>query len=229
MAGAQERRCVDIRSYPLFSGLTPADAEALGHRCQVLRFGAGSSVFDEGQPARTFYLVQSGLVKIFKLNPKGQEQILAVLSKGNTFAEAAVFMGGRYPASCQCLEDSELISVERDAILNVLSHDPELALRMMAGMALKLRRLVSMVEDLTLRDARGRLARYLTGLKGENGTLRLPTQQTVLARLLGLTGETLSRTFKALRDEGILGPPKGRQVQVLDPNGLRLAAGEETS
>lgn len=224
---AAEPGGVDIRSYSLFSGLTPHDAEILQRHCQSLRFAAGSRIFEEGEPARTFYLVHSGLVKIYKLNPKGQEQVLAVISKGNTFAEAVVFMGTTYPASAECLEDSELISVEREAILQILAHDPELSLRMMAGMALKLRRLVGMVEDLTLRDARGRLARYLSGLKQESGRVRLPTQQIVLARLLGLTGETLSRTMKVLRDEGILGAHKGREIEILNPDELRRAAGEE--
>ncbi len=215
----------ELRSFPLFSCLSPTDGERLQHFSQTLHFPAGGTIFDEAQPARALYLVQSGQVKIFKINPRGQEQILAVIPAGQTFAEAAVFMGGNYPASAQCLEDSRVISVERQALLQLMGQDPELALRMMAGMALKLRRLVGLVEDLTLHDARGRLARYLTAL-GEDDTILLPTQQNVLARLLGLTSETLSRTFKTLREEGILGPLQGRRMAILDRSAL-LRAGDQ--
>lgn len=221
---------MDLARFPLFSGLTPADAAALELHCSMVRLPAGSQIFDEGDPARSIYLVHKGMVKIYKLNPRGQEQILAVVPPGQTFAEAAVFMGGKYPASTQCLEDSELISVEREALLRLMKNDPEVALRMMAGMAMKLRRLVSLVEDLTLRDARARLARYLASLVDiPSGAcvVKMPTQQNVLARLLGLTSETLSRTLKTLREEGVLGAHKGRQLEVLDVAALRAAGGSE--
>ncbi len=152
------------------------------------------------------------------------------MSAGQTFAEAVAFLDGGYPASAETLEDSELFYIEREAILGMITRDPEFALRMMAGMALKLRRFVAMVEDLTLRDAKGRIARYLLGLAPESitapCTIKLPTQQTVLARLLGLTGETLSRTLKNLRDEGVVGVNRSGSVEIFSIESLRDAAGE---
>ncbi len=217
-----------LRKFPLFSGLSPEDAEAFQRQCVPVSYRAGVRIFDEGEPARGFYLVLSGQVKIFKLSPRGQEQILAVIGPGGTFAEAAAFLGRGYPASTECLEDSELVFVEREPVRQLLVKDPDMALRMMAGMALKLRSLVAMVEDLTLRDARGRLARYLLGLAPANELqpqIKLPTQQTVLARLLGLTQETLSRTLKGLKEEGLV-IAAGRSL-TLDVPGLRAVLGDD--
>lgn len=217
-----------LRKFPLFSGLSPEDAEAFQRQCVPVSYRAGVRIFDEGEPARGFYLVLSGQVKIFKLSPRGQEQILAVIGPGGTFAEAAAFLGRGYPASTECLEDSELVFVEREPVRQLLVKDPDMALRMMAGMALKLRSLVAMVEDLTLRDARGRLARYLLGLAPANELqpqIKLPTQQTVLARLLGLTQETLSRTLKGLKEEGLV-IAAGRSL-TLDVPGLRGVLGDD--
>lgn len=224
---------LDITLFPLFSGLSRADAEILQLKCIPVHYRAGVRIFDEGEPARGFYLVQSGQIKIFKLSPRGQEQILAVIGPGGTFAEAAAFVGRGYPASSETLEDSELIFIEREAIRQLLSKDPDLGLRMMASMALKLRRLVGMVEDLTLRDARGRLARYLLGLAPPGAEascqVKLPTQQTVLARLLGLTQETLSRTLKGLRDEGLIASPSNGRGLTLDLIGLQAIVGDDLS
>jgi CRP/FNR family transcriptional regulator len=217
-----------LRKFPLFSGLSPEDAEAFQRQCVPVSYRAGVRIFDEGEPARGFYLVLSGQVKIFKLSPRGQEHILAVIGPGGTFAEAAAFLGRGYPASTECLEDSELVFVEREPIRQLLVKDPDMALRMMAGMALKLRSLVAMVEDLTLRDARGRLARYLLGLAPAQELqpqVKLPTQQTVLARLLGLTQETLSRTLKGLKEEGLVSA-SGRSL-TLDVPGLRAVLGDD--
>jgi CRP/FNR family transcriptional regulator, dissimilatory nitrate respiration regulator len=219
-----------LQSFPLFSGLSPTDSEALQRASHLRRFPTGTRIFNEGEPARGFYLVASGCVKVYKVNPRGQEQVIGVMSAGQTFAEAVAFLDGGYPASAETLEDSELFYIEREAILGMITRDPEFALRMMAGMALKLRRFVAMVEDLTLRDAKGRIARYLLGLAPETVTtpctIKLPTQQTVLARLLGLTGETLSRTLKNLREEGVVGVNRSGSVEILSIESLRDVAGE---
>ncbi len=223
---------IDLTKIPLFSGLSQPDVEALQSALHVRKMAAGTRIFDEGDPVRGFYIVQKGAVKIFKVSPRGQEQVLAVNSPGQSFAEAAVFMGGGYPASTECLEDSELLFVEREAFVRRLHEDPELALRMMAGMALKLRRMVAMVEDLTLRDARGRLSRYLLGLLPENARppvpLELPAQQMLIARMLGITSETLSRTLRTLKEEGTLEIGGGGKFTVLDLESLRVAAGESS-
>lgn len=219
-----------IRSFPLFSGLSEADGELLQSLTHLRRYPAGTRIFDEGEPARGFYLVVRGTVKVFKVSPRGNEQVMAVITAGQTFAEAAVFLGGGYPASAECLEDCEMFFVEREVLLGIVARDPDFSLRMMSGMALKLRKFLAMVEDLTLRDARGRVARYLLGLTPQDGTpqcvVKLPTQQTVLARLLGLTSETLSRSLKGLRQEGVLGASQAGQMQILSVPALKDLTGE---
>ena len=214
---------MNLRDFPLFSGLSAEDAVLLQRSASLRKFPTGTRIFDDGEPALGFYLVLQGAVKIFKLSPRGQEQIVAVMTAGDSFAEAAVFLGKGYPASAECIQDSKLLFIDREALVRQLAHDPELALRMMAGMAIKLRRLVSMVEDLTLRDARGRLCRYLLGLIAPP---QLPTSRVVLARLLGLSGETLSRTLRTLKDEGILDISRAGHVKIHSPEALREAAGD---
>lgn len=223
---------VDIARFPLFSGLNAQDTEALRQSVHTHRFAAGVRIFEEGEPARGFYLVTRGAVKIFKLSPAGQEQVLSVVLPGQTFAEAAVFQGMRYPASAESLHDSEMLFIEREAFVSQLRRDPELALRMLAGLSMKLRRMVHLVEDLTLRDARGRICRYLVGLiaadaRGE-AVVKLPVQQVLVARLLGITSETLSRTLKTLKDEGILDTEGRGRLTIHDVERLREAAGEVT-
>lgn len=218
-----------LQDFALFSGLSDEDSRLLDTTAVARTFVGGTRIFDSGEPARGLYLIISGAVKIFKVSPKGTEQVMAVLGPHQTFAEAPVFLGGNYPASAETLEPSELILVNREALLVLLSKDNEMALRMMAGMALKLRSLIGLVEDLTLRDARGRVARYLTGL-GEEGqdSLQLPVQQALLARMLGLTSETMSRTMKGLREEGAIGSSPGGRIQVLDWSLLREASGDNS-
>lgn len=214
-----------LDQFPLFANLDPAESGALAEQLGERHYAAGTVLFEAGQPVEGFYLVVSGSVKIFKLSPEGKEQIMGVFAAGQSFAEAAVFQSMRgYPASAQCLLDSVLIFVPRDILLRQIARTPELAFRLLAGMAAKLRRLVGLVEDLTLRDARGRLCRYLLTLvpEGEDEIV-LPFPQTVLARMLGITQETTSRTLKALFDEGVLESLGPGRFRVLARDVLEVA------
>lgn len=191
------------------------------------RVPAGTRIFAQGDPARGFFLVLEGCVKIYKLSAAGAEQALALAGPGETFAEAALFQGGGYPAHAQAVQDSDLLFLGREPFVQQLRRDPELALRILGGLSLKLRRMVRLVEDLSLRDARGRLARYLlTQLEPGADLVRLRVSQAVMARLLGLATETFSRTLRILKAEGLL-ETDGRDLRVLDPAGLRAAAGED--
>jgi CRP/FNR family transcriptional regulator len=216
----------DLRHVALFTGVSPSDLEIVERATRIEHFPPGARIFDMGDPVRGFYLVRQGMVKIFRGSPSGQEQVLAVMSRGQTFAEAALFMK-RLPASAESVDEVEVLFIERDALLDLLGRDPELALRMIAGMASKLRQLVHLVDDLTLRDARGRICRYILGLTDEgDDTVKLPVRQALLARLLGVTGETLSRTLKALKDEGAVELLGRGQIRILDRGQLERAVGD---
>ena len=217
----------ELDQFSLFAGLAPEDVARLSEQVSERHHPAGTLLFECGQPVEGFYLICSGAVKIYKLSPEGKEQILSVFQAGESFAEAAVFQSMRgYPASAECLQDSILIFVGRDALLGQIARTPELAFRLLAGMSAKLRRMVGLVEDLTLRDARGRLCRYLLTLPSPGEVeLTLPFAQTVLARMLGITQETMSRTLKALQDEEILLAHGPGQFRILQAEVLELIGG----
>lgn len=218
-----------LARFPMFAGLQPADEAALLAQAVRRRVRRGTRLFDEGDPARGFYLVLEGCVKIFKVSASGAEQVLALVGAGQTFAEAALFQpAGVYPASAEAVRPSDLLFLEREALVDRIRRDPDLALRLLGGLSMKLRRMVRLVEDLSLRDARARVARYLLSQMPEGATqIRLPASHAVLARLLGLANETLSRTLRGLKAEGVLETVKRGAVQVGDPEALRALAGDE--
>ncbi|MBI3924315.1 MAG: Crp/Fnr family transcriptional regulator [Armatimonadetes bacterium] len=213
-----------LRRFPLFAGLSREDEVKLAQEVLQKTYPAGARLFEVGEPVHGFYLIRRGAVKVFRISPEGKEQILSVFQPGQSFAEAAVFQGGGYPASAECLADSTLLYVSRDMLLRQIRTDPDFALRVIAGLSMKLRRMVQMVEDLTLRDARGRLCRYLLGLAPEGATspvvVELPVQQTLISRLLGITQETLSRTVKSLVQEGAIETSRRGKIVIHDMSAL---------
>jgi CRP/FNR family transcriptional regulator len=215
---------------PLFRGLEREDLAALASIGLPKTLGKGEVLFVEGSQSRGFFLVLSGGVKLFKMSPAGKEQILHVHPPGEIFAEGTLFEGATYPASASATEDSRVLLFLRADFQRLLAKRPAVATNLIARLSQRLRQMAALVEDLSLREAPSRLARYLIDLAGDEampGTVvRLGIKKGELASLLGTRGETLSRLFRRLGEASVI-RVQGSEVTILDPERLEdLAAGE---
>lgn len=213
---------------PLFCALKPGILELVALRGQVRGYEAGESVFEAGEPADRFFLVVKGRVKVFRLSPKGEEQVLHAYGPGATFGEAAMWAGGRFPAYSQALEPTALFTLSRDALRAAFSGNPDLAIGMMAGLSQKLRGFVQLVEDLSLKEVPARLASALLEESRRAGAdrFRLRRTKAELAASLGTIPETLSRGLRKLQDAGVI-VVRGPEIRVLKPAELRKRAGQD--
>jgi CRP/FNR family transcriptional regulator len=189
----------------LFAGLDDAAREAIARLAMERKFGAGQTIFRDGDPADGFYVVLDGRVKVYKLAPDGRQQILHVFGPGQAFAEAAMFAGETFPAFAETMAESRLAFFPRDRFMKGLAENPALAAGMIASLARLCRQLTTLVEQIALNDVAGRLARYLTDLARRKGVaiekgaeVRLDLPKGELARHLGTAPETLSRALARL-------------------------------
>jgi CRP/FNR family transcriptional regulator len=199
----------------LFGGVSETDLDALLAVCKEKSHTRGDLLFSEGDEAEGFYIVASGKVKIYKLSPEGKERILHIIHPGWSFAEAAIFGDGCYPAYAEPLEKSQLIYFSKREFLDLLHSRSQLAINMIGGLSRFLRQFANQIEDLTFKDVPARLARYLLDLAGEAEWVELPVSKTQLASNLGTVSETLSRTFRKLSDDGSISV-QGKRIDILD-------------
>ncbi|MCF6267291.1 MAG: Crp/Fnr family transcriptional regulator [Desulfuromusa sp.] len=209
-----------IKQCHLFYGVTDTDLQLLVSILRIRNFNKGEILFEEGADAEGFYIVASGKVKVYKLSSDGRERILHVVQPGNSFAEAAIFDDGLYPAFAETLISSTLFFFPKQEFLELLHHHSQLAINMIAGLSRFLRQFTMQIEDLTFRDVPARLARYLlTFFDTTPVAILLPVSKTQLASNLGTTSETLSRTFRKLSDDEII-CVQGKKIDVLDVDRL---------
>lgn len=217
-----------IASIPLFEGLSPGQCAALGTIAVRKYYSRGEYFFSEGDNATGFYIILSGKVKIFKLSPDGKEQIFHILEDHEPFGEAAVFAGSHYPASAQALSETPVIFFPTQQFINLTSREPTLALSMLSLLSLRLRKLTTLVENLSLREVPGRLSAYLLLLNESNGStpiIELSVSKNQMASLLGTIPETLSRILKRMNDDKLI-KSDARSITILDKAGLiELAEG----
>lgn len=195
-----------LRRVPLFAGLDESQLGDLLRDVSVRDHPKGQLLFQQGDTADRFYVVLGGWVKIFRLTPDGDEAVMALFARGESFAEAAMFMGGQFPASAEVVEQARLLRVESRPFKNRLHAEPEIAVAMLASVSLRMHYLVGQIEQLQVRSSTQRVADFLLKLcSAEDGPteIALPYDKSLIASRLGMKPESFSRALARLRDLGV--------------------------
>ncbi|AJE02039.1 Crp/Fnr family transcriptional regulator [Geobacter pickeringii] len=219
----------------LFSGLDDENLEEVTAIATRRSFGRGETLFTEGEPATGFYLLAAGSLKLCKVSPDGKEKVLHFVHPGETFAEAAFFGDGKYPAEARALEKGEAIFFPREAFMGLLERNPRFSLNLIVSLSLLLRRFARQIEELSFAEVPARLAAYLVELAGRKSTsfqgktyLDLDMKKGELASRLGTVSETLSRSLRKLKEEGLI-EVEGSRVVIHDMERLTALAGKRSA
>jgi len=210
----------------LFRGLPENQLKEIERITVGQDFKRGDVIFSEGDDGDGFFLVASGLVKIFKSSPEGKEQILHILGPGEPFGEVPVFSGQHFPASSEAIAESRLIFFPRSKFVALITANPSLALNMLAVLSMRLRQFTVQIENLSLKEVPGRLASYLIYLANEqkrDDFVTLNISKGQLASLLGTIPETLSRIFARMNSQNLI-EVKDRNIKLINRLGIEELA-----
>lgn len=212
----------------LFSQLDEGQLERVRKMSTVIRLLDNEALFEAGDEAKRFFLVQEGQIKLSRLSMNGNEKVIEVVTAGYTFAEALMFSDKpAYPVRASSIGKSRLIAVDSRGFLDLLRESTDTCFRVMGDMSMRLRRMIKEIDDLTLQSATGRVAGYLCGKSMFKGQTRvafdLATPKGVLASRLSVKPETFSRILHNFSDQGLV-RVKGGHIEILDADGLRKHA-----
>lgn len=195
----------------LFSGLAEADLAELATITVRRKFGKGETLFCEGDEATGFYLLISGSIKLCRLSHDGREKVLHFVQPRETFAEAAFFGDGKYPAEARALAAGEALYLPKAGFMELMGRNPNFTLNLVISLSLMLRQFARQIEELSFADVTSRLASFLVRRAEEKSAsyggityIDLGVKKGELASRLGTASETISRTFRKLKDEGII-------------------------
>lgn len=202
-----ERQDLEIlRRVPLFAGLEEPHLSGLLRDASVRVHPKGQLLFQQGDTADRFYVVLSGWVKIFRLTPDGDQAVMGLFTRGESFAEAAMFMGGQFPASAEVVEEARLLRVESGPFQKQLYAEPAIAVAMLASVSRRMHYLVGQIEQLQVRSGTQRVADFLLKLcpvREGSAEIALPYDKSLIASRLGMKPESFSRALARLRDLGV--------------------------
>jgi CRP-like cAMP-binding protein len=160
-----------------------------------------------------------GQVKLAFTSPQGSEKVVEILTQGQSFGEAVMFMEKHYIVFAQALTDSLLLHISKSAVFAELERDHNLCRKMLAGMAMRLHQLMNDVESYSLHSGKQRIIGYLlrelsdADLNGTNIAVTLPTNKGVIASRLNLTQEHFSRILHELTELALI-VVEGRKIHI---------------
>ncbi|MFB1490772.1 MULTISPECIES: Crp/Fnr family transcriptional regulator [unclassified Thiocapsa] len=210
-----------LRTAPLLAGLSTEQLERVSRHAVRVVLGAEQILFSQGDSAERFYLVLAGQIQLFRLSPSGAEKVIELVSPGQTFAEALMFLNApRYPVCAGALAPTELISLDARDFAQMLRESVETCFLMLGSLSQRLRGLIGEIDNLTMHSASSRVARYLLAkIPPDRRMIKLDVRKGVLASRLSIQPETFSRVVKDLGAQGVI-DVHGAQVTILDRDAL---------
>ncbi len=208
MSALEDRTAEFVHGLPFFTGLPEGDIAAFLKASRIRDYKKHESLFHLGDAADRFFVVVSGWIKLYRETGDGEEAIMALFTRGDVFAEAAIFSGAGYPFSAEASEDSRVLEIPATVLRQRAKGNGAIMDHVMASMSKEMRGLQLENEHLALMSAPQRVGCLLlhmsAGMIGKGGTFTFPYDKSLAAARLGMKPETFSRALAQLNPVGVM-------------------------
>jgi CRP-like cAMP-binding protein len=211
-----------LQSVALFWDLSEEELGYISEKMIARHYESGKFIFLEDSEGEQCFFVVQGSVKVTRLSKDGREVILAMLNEGEFFGEMALLDGESRSANVIALEETDVLTLNREDFLVVLHDYPQIAIQLLKEMADRLRKSDRQIASLSLSDAEKRIALCIIRFADEQGIIKrgqvsipkMPIQQDI-ANMAGTSRETVSRAINLLEKEHFI-KRQGRELLILD-------------
>lgn len=215
--GILDNRTADfMQNLTFFKDLPKADMEAFMESACVQHYPKGAGIFHQGDKAESFFIVISGWVHLFRNTVEGDEAFVGLFTRGDVFAEAALFTDGNYPFSADAAEETRILVIPGHVLKARARNNPDITTRTLASMSREMENLQRQNEQMSIMTTSQRVACLLLQLSahmlGTGGTFTFPYDKLLAAARLGMKPETFSRALAQLKPYGVTS--KGTEVTI---------------
>jgi CRP-like cAMP-binding protein len=219
-----------LKNINVLEGLPEHKLKALAARTSMSRLRKSGVIYFPETQSKNIYFLKSGHVKIVRLSPEGREAILDIVGPGEIFGELALTdePEEEYVEIAEALDEVLICAMSKDDFTEFLKKNPDLNLRMLKLIGLKLRRVESKVEDLIFKNVRERIITFLLRfaeafgkIKDRQITVPKFLSQDEIAHLTGASRQTVAMILNDLRQEELIDFTT-KSLTILQPERLRI-------
>lgn len=199
-----------LAEVPLFAKLSERSLNILARGCCFKEAEKGETLFFQSDDSEAAFVVKAGKVSIILNSPDGREMVINEMHKGDLFGELGLLT--KKPRSTSAIAHSkcELLMMPREVFLDVVEHEPHLALRMLELTASRLQMSGKRESALAFLDAQARLSGLLLELEKHEEKGYVTISQEELAQHTGLIRQTVAKALGKWRRAGWLITGRGR-------------------
>ena len=222
-----------IADLPLFTGFHPDELAEVLREARSVRIPKNSAIFEQGEDARSFFVLLHGHVRASKTTPTGEQIVVRYVSPGETFGVAMAIGLQRYPATATAVDDSVVLAWPSATWPRLVTKFPALAANTLQTVGSRLQETHTRVVEMSTQQVEQRVAHALLRLAKQSGRkvkhgveIGFPISRQDIAQMTGTTLHTVSRILSGWEQRGLI--ESGRQRIVLrEPHKLFVLA-EET-
>jgi CRP/FNR family transcriptional regulator len=200
------------------------------NRGRIVEVEADQLIVSRNSRSTDMYMVMSGYVLLQTSSVQGRQFVVDLIKPGQLFGFAA-FLGSTVERlDAIALTPNRLAALDPASLERAIEENPGFALKLVRYFVQRLQRRTQQVEDLVMLSFSSRLAKWLLGLAREQGvrvekgaSFQCEFSQTLIAMLVGVSRETVSRQLQKWEDRGLL-THEGKVFYILDPMHLQRIA-----
>lgn len=216
----------DFKSHSILAELPSQDAEIIAAHMSDQQYAKGEIIFREGSFPSGIFFIRKGKIKKYKLDNKGNEQILYVANTGELIGYHALLSEERYPDSASALEESLVAFIPKEDFLEALSTSKVLSQRLLKLLSHEFTVFANSVALFAQRSVKERLATQLIVMREKykenyqpGMAVEINLSRDDLASMVGTARENVVRILKELKEEGSI-KTRGRKIVVTDVHKL---------
>ena len=197
---------MNLKEIPLFHGLSDSDLSSVKSCLREKSYEKGEILFHEGACCERVFIVQAGRVKLYRTAASGREQILETLGPGDTCACNPGSPTWSCSTTAEATAPSQVWFLSRDDYVRMVKTNSKVSYALNKLFAERLSRFSSLIEEVSLKDAKKRLIKFLLDMLGEKtfqtqkkDVLLLPFTREELAQRMGMARETVARQLYQLK------------------------------
>jgi CRP/FNR family cyclic AMP-dependent transcriptional regulator len=201
-----------LRELELFSGLSDADIEAIGHATTMTHCRPGQVILSPDDPPDRIHILKRGQVRVYRLTPDGKQLTLDIYDKGTILGDMRLLGQDRLSeAYAETIDAAVICTITPDELRKLVERYPTIGVNIITFLSRRLQEAERELEAMAYQRVGQRLARKLIDLAGRFGVetvrgtlIKARLTQQELAEMIGTTRETLAHTLADFRRRGLL-------------------------
>ena len=203
---------ISLNNIPLFKGLSPAEQADIRKCLRERKFEKGEVLFLEGKACERIFIILEGRVKLYRMASSGKEQVLETLSAGDTCACNPGSCAWSCSSTAQAMSATTVWFLPREQYVRLVERHAKLANGLNQLLATRLKKFSSLIEEVSLKDVRKRLIKFLldmqtsspVSLNGSESTIQLLFTREEVAQRIGTSRETVARYLYELKRKKLI-------------------------